>query len=185
MKSEQVDWLQRAKQGDPAVLTELFESHYGGVFRYLYYRVGDQHVAEDLASEVFLKMIAALPRYLPQQATFQAWVYQIARNLSIDHFRKANRYPQVQLEEDLLVEHADPLHIVEDGLTTEKLYRALAQLPDQQRDVIILRFISGLPIGEVAQTLHKSEDSVKGLQRRALGALRNLLTEWEVAHVQL
>ena len=185
VRTGQVDWLERAKQGDPAVLAELFESHYNGVFRYLYYRVGDQHTAEDLASEVFLRMIAALPRYLPQQVAFRAWVYQIARNLSIDYFRATNRHPQVQLQEDLAVEHADPLRIVEKGLTTEKLYRALGQLPDHQRDVVILRFISGLPIGEVARTLHKSEDSIKGLQRRALSALRNQLIEWEVTHVQL
>jgi RNA polymerase sigma-70 factor (ECF subfamily) len=73
--------------------------------------------------------------------------------------------------------------MVEQGFTAERLYHALTLLPDSQRDVIILRFINGMPIGEVAQALHKSEDAVKGLQRRALSALRDRLAEWEVVYV--
>lgn len=183
LEMQKVDWLIRAQRGDPVVLGELFERFYPGVFRYLYYRVGDKHIAEDLTSEVFLRVLSALPGFRPQTIAFRAWIYQIARNLSIDHYRRSNHRQELELGEDLPVESADPLKMVEQGLTAERLYQALTMLPDSQRDVIILRFINGMPIGDVAQALHKSEDAIKGLQRRALNALRDQLAEWEVVYV--
>jgi RNA polymerase sigma-70 factor (ECF subfamily) len=74
--------------------------------------------------------------------------------------------------------------MVAQELTSEKLQYALVKLPENQRDVIVMRFIVGMPISEVAETLHKTEDSIKGLQRRALLALRDTLVEWEVNYVQ-
>ena len=183
LEMQKADWLKKAQRGDPVVLGELFERFHPGIFRYLYYRVGDTHTAEDLTSEVFLRVLSALPGYRPQNVAFQAWIYQIARNLSIDHYRRSNHRQDVELGEDLPIESKDPLSMVEQGLTAERLYQALTLLPEGQRDVIILRFINGLPIGEVAQALHKSEDAIKGLQHRGLNALRDRLTEWEVVYV--
>lgn len=183
LEMQKVDWLIKAQRGDPVVLEELFERFHPGVFRYLYYRVGDKHTAEDLTSEVFLRVLAALPGYRPQNVAFRAWIYQIARNLSIYHYRRSNHRQELELGEDLPGNSADPVKLVEQGLTAERLYQALTLLPDSQRDVIILRFINTMPIGEVAQALHKSEDAVKGLQRRGLIALREQLAEWEVVNV--
>ena len=183
VEMQPVDWIKKAQRGDPIVLGELFERYHRGIFRYLYYRVGDAHVAEDLTSEVFLRVLAALPGYRPQGASLQAWIFQIARNLSIDHYRRSNHRQEMELGEHIPVQSPDPLKLVEQGLTAEKLYQALTLLPDSQRDVLILRFINGMPIGDVAQTLDKSEDAIKGLQRRALTALRDRLTEWEVVYV--
>jgi RNA polymerase sigma-70 factor (ECF subfamily) len=183
VEMQQAEWLKKAQRGDPIVLGELFERYHHEVFWYLYYRVGDMHIAEDLTSEVFLRMLAALPGYRPLSASFQAWVFQIARNISIDHYRRSNHRQDTELGEDIPVDSADPLKLVEQGLTAERLHQALTMLPDSQRDVIILRFINGLPIGDVAQALHKSEDAIKGLQRRALSALRDQLAEWEVVYV--
>ena len=175
--------IARAQTGDPTVITALYEQYRMGVFRYLYYRVGDLQTAEDLASEVFIRMIAALPGYKPHGIAFQAWLFQIARNLAIDHYRKAKIRNHVQLEEDLMAGEDDPVNTFEQSLTSAVLQQALTQLTDEQRDVVVLRFVSGMPIMEVAQSLHKSEDAIKGLQRRALMALREILTDWKVAHV--
>ena len=175
--------IARAQTGDPAVITALYEQYRTGVFRYLYYRVGDAQVAEDLTSEVFLRMITALDGYRPQGASFEAWLYQITRNLAIDHHRKAVIRNHLPLEDDMIGENQDIDKTVESNLTHEHLRRALARLNDVQRDVIVLRFVNGLPIAVVAQTLHKSEDAIKSLQRRALGALREILAEWEVHYV--
>lgn len=183
LEVQQAEWLKKAQRGDPVVLGELFERYHHGVFRYLYYRVGDAHTAEDLTSEVFLRVLAALPRYRPQSASLQAWIFQIARNLTIDHYRRSNHRQEMELGEHIPVQSPDPLKLVEQGLTAERLYQALTQLPDGQRDVLILRFINEMPIGEVAQALDKSEDAIKGLQRRALIALRDRLAEWEVVYV--
>jgi len=183
LEMQKVDWLKKAQRSDPVVLGELFERYHRDIFWYLYYRVGDMHIAEDLTSEVFLRMLSALPGYRPISTSFQAWVFQIARNLSIDHYRRSNHRQDIELGEDLPVESDDPLNMVEQGLTAERLHQALTLLPDSQRDVLILRFINGLPIGDVAQALHKSEDAIKGLQRRGLNALRDRLAEWEVVNV--
>ena len=177
------DLIRRAQEGDPNVVSALYERYQRSIYRYLYYRVGDPQTAEDLTSEVFLRMIEALSNYNNQNISFQAWLFQIARNLSIDHYRKKGAQRDVQLEDNLPEQNDEPLEVIDQELTSEKLRRALIDLPDNQRDVIVMRFISGMPIVEVAQVLHKSEDSIKGLQRRALLALREILVEWEVTYV--
>ena len=83
----------------------------------------------------------------------------------------------------MIADKDDPVHTVEHSLTSDLLLQALGKLSDVQRDVIVLRFVNGLPVAQVAQALHKSEDAIKGLQRRALSILREILTDWEVTYV--
>lgn len=175
--------IRRAQQGDTKMISDLYEHYHLSVFRYLYYRVGDQQTAEDLTSEVFVRMLRFLSGFKPPSSSFQAWLFQIARNLSTDHYRKMSVRKHVPLEENLIAESVDLDETVQNTLTSEKLQQALAALKDEQRDVILLRFVAGLPIAEVAQSLNKSEDAVKGLQRRALTALREKLTQWEITYV--
>lgn len=175
--------IRRAQDGEPNVVGELYEQYQRGIYRYLYYRIGDLQTAEDLTSEVFLRMIEKLPNYSGRSLTFQAWLYQIARNLSIDHYRRMSVRKNVQLVDEYPESGDEPLEMIVKELTSEKLYHALVKLPDNQRDVVVMRFVVGMPVREVAQSLHKSENSIKGLQRRALKALRDTLVEWEVTYV--
>lgn len=174
--------IQRARQGDSSAIGDLYQEYHLPVFRYLYYRIGDPHTAEDLTSEVFIRMIRSLPGYQPQDVPFLAWLFQIARNLSIDHFRKTNSINLVSLEETLNGGQEDLTKTVERNLTSERLAQALGNLNDDQREVIVLRFLAGMPIAEVAQALAKSENAIKGLQRRGLTALRQILTDWEIVY---
>ncbi len=171
----------RAKQGDSDAVGALYERFHLGIFRYLYYRSGDSHAADDLTSEVFLRMIHALSSFRLRDSAFQAWLYQIARNVLIDHFRKANTRNHVQLEENIM-EGNETIRSrpVERALNSITLQKALDQLSEEQHDVIVMRFVSGMPIGEVAQALNRSEDAVKALQRRALSNLRDVLVDWEI-----
>ena len=171
-----------AQSGDPAVIGDLYDRYRLSVFRYMYYKVGDLHAAEDLTSDVFLRMIRALNGYQPQNVSFDAWLFQIARNLAIDHYRKVGGKTPLSLEEHMITDKDDPDRNLERSLTSDLLLQALAKLSDLQRDVIVLRFVNGLPIAQVAQALHKSEDAIKALQRRALGTLREILTDWEVTY---
>jgi RNA polymerase sigma-70 factor (ECF subfamily) len=82
----------------------------------------------------------------------------------------------------MIAEQHDPDRDLDRSLTSDLLLQALAKLSELQRDVIVLRFVNGLPVTQVAQALHKSEDAVKALQRRALSALRKTLTDWEVTY---
>ncbi|HLA98136.1 MAG TPA: sigma-70 family RNA polymerase sigma factor [Anaerolineales bacterium] len=175
--------IARAKNGDSEVIGELYERYNLDIFRYLYYRLGDKHASEDLTSEVFIRMIRSLRGYRSQNVPFDAWLFQIARNLAVDHLRKMNVRNHVSLEEEMIAETVDVDGTVERKLTSDKLVRALNRLSEDQRDVLVLRFVNGMRLEQVAQTLNKSVDSIKGLQRRGLLALREILTEWEVYYV--
>lgn len=180
LNRSEADIIRDAQQGDNTAITELYEQHYLGVYRFLYYRVNNQQVAEDLTSDVFVRMIDSLPKYEKQDASFRAWLFQIARNLSIDYYRKMAIRNHSPLEENLVAKAEDIGLVIDQRLTSQNLRLALAQLTDDQRDVIVLRFVAGMPISEVAQLMKKSDDAVKGLQRRALNTLRDVLAELEV-----
>lgn len=174
-----------AQAGRPEQVTALYEHYHAGIFRYLFYRVGDRQTAEDLTSEVFLRMIRNLGQYRLQgsSAPFQAWLFQIAHNLAMDHFRRASHHPQVPLADHLVATEPGPEVRGEHHMDQAQLSRALAGLNEDQREVVLLRFVVGLPIAEVAHTLRKSEDAVKGLQRRGLSALRDSLNDMEASYV--
>lgn len=178
------DLIKRAQKGDLEIISALYEQYQQSIFRYLYYRVGDQQTAEDLTSEVFLRMLRFISGFDPPSSAFPSWLFQIARNLVADYFRQSSSHNHLEFKESLAMASEDVDCAVERKLTNEVLRQALDLLSAEQRDVIILRFLSGLSIAEVARTLDRSEDSIKGLQRRAVIALRKILTDWEISYVQ-
>jgi RNA polymerase sigma-70 factor, ECF subfamily len=184
MRDIDTEIIRRAQEGDAETISALYQRYHLSIFRYLYYRVGDREIAEDLTSEVFVRMLRFLGGFKPPSGSFQAWLFQIARNISTDHFRKVGTQKVVELEEDLIASDADPDAAVDQLLTSEKLRRALKKLNEEQREVIILRFVAEMPISEVAAALNKTEDAIKGLQRRALLALRAVLTDGEIHYAQ-
>jgi RNA polymerase sigma-70 factor, ECF subfamily len=173
--------IKKAQGGDSNAIGELYEYFRLGIYRYLYYRTGETQAADDLTSEVFLRMIRSLAGYRLELGSFQGWLYQIAHNLLSDHYRKNNGKQQVELEDKVVEDPLNPrTRPVERRLNSVILKQAIQKLSGEQREVIVLRFIAGMPIAQVAQALNRSEDSVKGLQRRALMTLRDVLTEWEI-----
>ncbi len=176
------EWVVRAQNGVIDAITFLYLNHYQRIYRYLFFRAGDPQTAEDLTSEVFLKMIQALPHYQKQNVPFQAWLFQIARNLAIDYHRKKASHPNVELQDDFLDER-QPVDVAQEiNFTYETLNKAFDKLTDDQRDVVLLRFVEGMSLSQVGKVLHKSEDSIKGLQHRALIALRQELQRQEEDH---
>lgn len=174
------DKITRAQNGDAGVISELYERYHQGIFRYLYYCVGDLQTAEDLTSDVFVRMLRSIQHYEVKQASFDAWIFQIARNLAIDHHRRKKQQNHLHLEDVHLQEPSlDNIHN-DSRLDSQILMQALNQLNDAQRDVIILRFINQVPLSQAANLLRKSEDSVKALQRRGLAALRQILSGMEI-----
>lgn len=166
--------IQRARQGDHGSISWLFERYQPVIFRYLYYRISDREAAEDLTSEVFVRMLRGLPGYQTQSAPFHSWLFQIARNLAVDHFRKSGR--EEAMTDTLQDLDPIPENALDHTLTHDELRLALTTLNYEQREVIILRFILELPIVQVAQILGRSADAVKGLQRRGLLALREAMS---------
>lgn len=177
------DTIIQAQSGDSRIISALYERYRVGIFRYLYYRTSDLQVAEDLTSEVFLRMLRSLDKYQPTGVSFDAWLFQIARNVAIDHYRKSRHRQHLPLNDEMVAKGERVERSVEFELISENLAEALAQLNETQRDVIVMRFVVGMRISQVAQMLQKSEDAIKGLQRRGLISLRNILSDWEVHHV--
>ena len=176
--------VQLAQKGNTGAIGELYESFRLSIYRYMFYRTSDAQTADDLTSEVFLRMIRGLHGYQQREVSFQAWLFQIAHHLLTDYYRKMSIRKHVPLEEpEMNIEEPSQSTSIERRLNSVTLRQALNRLSSEQRDVIVMRFVTGMPISEVAQALNKSEDAIKGLQRRGLAELREVLSDWEVMYV--
>lgn len=166
-----------AQGGNVEAIGELYDRHHAQIFRYVWSRVGERPLAEDLTGELFTRMVTHLASYRDQQVPFRAWLYQIARNLVTDYYRRTGNKGTVPLAaaETVPARSRGPAAVVERKLTMAGVDAALAQMDSSQREVVILRFIVGLPLQEVAQTMNKSVAAVKSLQHRGLKALRAAL----------
>ena len=163
-----------AQRGNEEAIGALYDAHCQGVFRYFKARAGDQATAEDLTGEVFRRMLTGLPQYRAMDLPFRAWLFRIAHNLLIDHYRRESDHALVPLQEaeNVSADEIDPASAVEQKLTMEDAHRALSDLEPSQRDVLALRFLSELSLKETAFAMGRTEDAIKALQRRGLAALR-------------
>lgn len=176
-ESSDADLLRRAQGGDVSAIGQLYDRNHEPIFRYVWTRVGDDCLAEDLTGEIFTRMVTHLPDYRPQGVPFRAWLYRIAHNLVVDHYRQASHHRLVPLDqaEGYSRGDDDPASLVEQQLTLERVKHALDQLDLSQREVVELRFLAGLPLREVALILDKTVAAVKSLQHRGLKTLRLVL----------
>ena len=168
--------LEQARRFDPDALRALHDRLYEPVYRYVHFKVSDPQASEDLTSEVFLRMLEALKKGKTWKTTPDAWVFGIARNVVADHYRTANRRTEVTLDEHLAMpDENSPTQQFIVAEQHHKLAQALTSLTDEQRDVILLRFIEGLSINDVAEVLNKTPGAIKGLQHRALRVLSEVM----------
>ena len=171
-RDDEAQLVKRAKQGDPAAFAEIYTRHHDAIYAYLYYRVGDVRVAEDLAGEVFLRLVARIGKFTYRGRPILAWLYTIARNLLIDHQRKQVRSDTADIEEHWPTNAPGPAEVAERGLTRDCLIRSLKHLTEDQQRVILHKLLEGRTNREVADLLGKTEGAVKSLQHRALASLR-------------
>ena len=171
--------VELARGGDAEAFGQLYDHYHVGVFRFLYYRVGSVQLAEDLTSDTFFRALRAMSTFRWQGKDFGAWLTTIARNLTTDHY-KAGRTRLEHTTEDLgtLDSTAEgPESAVLASLTNEALMAALADLPTEQRDCLVMRFLQGLSIAETAEVLGRSAGAVKQLQLRGVRNLAKALPE--------
>jgi len=169
--------IERAKEGDSEGLHFLYVRYAPDVQRYIASFVRDRHEAEDITQNVFAKLMTAIRKYEQRDVPFAAWIMRVARNAALDHMRSRRALPA----ED--VRAVDDNHAQTSADLSHDLRQALEQLPDDQREVLILRHIAGLSPLEIATTLQKSESSVHGLHHRGRRALQAKLTELGAAPV--
>ena len=175
MPDDEARLIQRAKQGAPAAFTEIYDLHQPAIYRYVYYRVSEAATAEDLTAEVFVRLVEKIDRFTYHGRPLLAWLYTIARNLITDHYRRTGQATMLPLDDQLVAETDDLEEAAERGLAQRRLAAALPHLTEDQRQVVLLKFIEGLSNAEVAQVLGKPVGAVKSLQHRALAALRRIL----------
>jgi RNA polymerase sigma-70 factor (ECF subfamily) len=176
-RDKELDLIRRAKQGDKQAIGELYRLHVDVIYRYIWGRVRDESVTEDLTAQVFLKALEGLPAYEPSGKPFVAWLYSIAYARIVDHWRKHERRVEVPLEETFPARDLRPEEFLEAQADWAMAIDLLAQLTDDQQDVIILRFIGEMSLAQVAETLGKTVGATKAIQYRALASLARLLEQ--------
>lgn len=167
-----------AQDGEAAAFEALYEHFYDRIFRYVSFKTGDASAAEDITEEVFLRMLKSIGTYKDLGHPFSSWLFRIAHNLVVDHFRKRGRERSVPLEKVTYIvsESADDMdEYVQTKLMMGEVNRAMDGLTDLQRHVISLRFAAGLSVAETAKVVGRNENAVKALQHAGIKKLRKLL----------
>jgi RNA polymerase sigma-70 factor (ECF subfamily) len=167
--------VRAAQRGDPEAFGRIFDHYHVSVHRYVASRVSRPSDAEDLTQIVFVKALEALPRYEARGIPFGGWLFRLARNAIIDHIR--TRHEHFDLNE--AIEHragdAEPSDVAELKSELDAVAAALRTLTNEQRETIALRFFAGLSAREAAEAMGKQEGTIRGLQFRAIAALRRAL----------
>lgn len=174
--------VEQAQSGDVEAVGLLFDKHYRSMFHYFFARVGQRQQAEDLAGELFTRMVHHLPSFQPTGVPFRAWLFRIAYNLTMDHFRVGNGKELSPLEQATTVAQPEqnPVRQVEQQMTSETLQATLETLVPEQRQVIVLRFLVGLSLQDTADVMERTLSAVKTIQHRGLKTMRASLAQVEL-----
>ncbi len=165
-----------AKTGSEAALSELYTLYFPRVYRYILARTGNTYDAEDLAEEVFMRVLEAIERFQWREAPFSAWLFRIAHNAVISQRRKDGaRGRSAPLTDGMALDSQGPDELVENRLALNEVMKAAEKLPEAQRQVIALRFAAGLSVAETARAMGKGEGNVKVIQHKAIARLREMM----------
>ena len=174
--------VDRAQKGDREALEELYLIHFDRIYSYLHVSVGNRHDAEDLTTQTFLKMLESIGKFRWRSAPFSAWLFRIAHNLAMDHFRASRRW---QPEEEVPEPEPDESTSAEAGalqaIGRKSMLELIDELSPEQQQVLTLKFLFNFGNAEAATILGKSEGAIKSLQHRALASLQRQIAKREQA----
>ena len=177
-ESSEADLALRASKGDADAFSSLYEQYFDRIYRYVFFKTSHVAEAEDLTERVFLKAWEAMARYKQRGGGFRTWLYRIAHNTVVDYHRTKKDTVALQEVSQPLAE-ATPLpeQILVKQEEIEQLHAAITRLPEEQQQVVILRFIEGISHAEVATIIGKSAGACRVVQCRALAALHKILEQ--------
>jgi RNA polymerase sigma-70 factor, ECF subfamily len=165
--------VERAQAGDRDSLEELYLIHFDRIYSYLHMSVGNRHDAEDLTTQTFLKMLESIKKFRWRSAPFSAWLFRIAHNLAMDHFRANRRWqPEEEVPEAPGEEAPSAEAQALQSIGRQSMLDLIENLSPEQQQVLTLKFVFNFPNAEVATILGKTEGAVKSLQHRALISLQ-------------
>lgn len=165
-----------AQMGHNEAITEIYEAYFLRVYKFIFYRVSHKETAEDLTEEVFVKVFSGISR-LSEAKAFEGWLFQIARNLVIDYYRKKKQIVPLDAVENTLEYDTNVVDIVNLQFEQSILIKLLKELTDEQQSVIKLKFLDELDNATIAHILNKSEGAIRVIQHRALIRLKELFKE--------
>src|SRR2546422_7593670 len=166
----------RARRFDEAALAEIYSTYHPKIYNYGLVHLGNVQAAEDLASEVMLKILESIDRYSFRGIAFSAWVFRIARNRLIDLQRRRNRRREIDLPSSIAGDNLTQ-RLAERDIDRGQILAALSRLTEEQRQVMVLRFLQGFDNASVSRIIGRSQSAVKSLQHRALNSMRKMMTE--------
>jgi RNA polymerase sigma-70 factor, ECF subfamily len=165
-----------AQTGDRRALEELYLLHFDRIYSYLQLSVGNRHDAEDLTNQTFIKMLESIDRFVWRQAPFSAWLFRIAHNLAMDHFRAGRRWqPEEEPPEVADAVESSAEEAAFHTIGRQSMLGMIEDLSPDQQQVLTLKFVFDFSNGEVAAILGKTEGAIKSLQHRALASLHRQL----------
>jgi RNA polymerase sigma-70 factor (ECF subfamily) len=165
--------VERAQQGNRDALEELYLLHFDRIYSYLHMSVGNRHDAEDLTTQTFLKMLESIKRFRWQSVPFSAWLFRIAHNLAMDHFRATRRWqPEEEVPEPRGEMEPSAEAAAFQSIGRQSMLELIENLSQEQKQVLTLKFVFNLPNAEVGLILGKTEGAIKSLQHRALVSLQ-------------
>jgi RNA polymerase sigma-70 factor (ECF subfamily) len=168
--------LEKAKTGEDAAFSQLYELYFEKIYRFAFYRVGHKEVAEDLTEDVFIKAFNSL-HSLSKDSSFESWLYQIARNKVIDYYRSKRLIMPIDEIENLIEYETNLVDIVNLKIEQKLLLKLIKELAPEQQVVIKLKFFEDLPNNQIAELLHKTEGAIRVVQHRAITKLRELIEQ--------
>jgi RNA polymerase sigma-70 factor (ECF subfamily) len=168
--------VERGQQGDREALEELYLLHFDRIYSYLHMSVGNRHDAEDLTTQVFLKMLESIGKFRWRSAPFSAWLFRIAHNLAMDHFRASRRWqPEEDVPEPDPPQESAAEEEALDSIGRQSMLELIDKLSHEQQQVLALKFVFNFSNAEAATVLDKTEGAIKSLQHRALASLQRQL----------
>jgi RNA polymerase sigma-70 factor (ECF subfamily) len=169
--------VERAQRGNRDALEELYLLNFDRIYSYLHMSVGNRHDAEDLTTQTFLRMLESIKRFRWQSAPFSAWLFRIAHNLAMDHFRANRRWqPEEEVPEPPGREEPSAEAVAMQSIGRESMLEMIEGLSAEQQHVLTLKFVFNFSNGEVATILGKTEGAIKSLQHRALVSLQKKIS---------
>jgi RNA polymerase sigma-70 factor, ECF subfamily len=170
----------RAQEGDRDALEELYLIHFDRIYSYLHVSVGNRHDAEDLTTQTFLRMLESIGKFRWQSAPFSAWLFRIAHNLAMDHFRATKRWqPEEEVPEPAPDESTSAEAGALESIGRKSMLELIQDLSPEQQQVLTLKFVFNFANAEAATILGKTEGAIKSLQHRALASLQKQLQKRE------
>lgn len=164
--------FKKLKSLDQDEIVSVHDYYYDDIYRYVYYRINDEMITEDLTSDVFLRFIESLKTAKGPENNIRGWLIGTASHVVNDYYRKLYKNPHTNLEEHHSVDNPNPTRSIEEFDQSRLLMKALKTLTDEQQNVIVLRFGNGYSLENTAKLMGKNVNAIKALQFRALASLR-------------